>query len=173
MNKKAATQLRGIKFLFAGFGITFMLIIFYVWVAQSVSGQSTRQAEIITAQTEYRIMFSDLIRTYGIELADKDAKTASQIIKQYADNYATIDQGETSVNCETKGIDKECTLTISLHPVESEIWTASLLLAAPAPYLMIKALGLDEIRDVRQQTYLPTKNKQAMKFSLDIKVNLL
>lgn len=192
-NKKADTQLRGLSFLFSIFGIAFMLIIFYVWVGKEVTEQSKTQAEIMLGQTELRIFYSDLVLTKGTDLANKNTNEVEKIITDYTNDYATIDQGSASTSCTQNGIDKDCTLTINLHPALSTVWQASsfaILGATPAAYLlapagmilgpvagalsgaylMFKAIGLDIVKDTTQTTHLPNSNAQATTFTLRMKV---
>ncbi len=169
-NKKGVME--GPKLIFAGFVIAFSLIIFYLWVGSNITAQAKNQAETIAAETQLDIFFSQLIKTHGIEISSGDAE---QIITNYAKTAINIPKGDYSTSCSKAGLDKQCTLTVTLHETIGALITYSFFtpisaVTAPA-WVLIKLIGLNEIKNTQQEAYLPVKPAQAMKFSLTTKVN--
>ena len=180
-NKKGATQLRGLKFIFALFGIAFMLILFYVWMQKNITVQAKSQAETAASEIELRIMFSDFIRTHGIDISSKTPIELQTILQKFSEKQISIDKGGYTAECSQKGLDKECELTIKLHENLGEIldWSlfgagalalASVALPITAPALgilvVIKLIADKDLKNVEQETYLPVKGNKAMVFRL-------
>ncbi|MEM3154637.1 MAG: hypothetical protein QW165_03685 [Candidatus Woesearchaeota archaeon] len=154
--------------------IAILLIFFYIWVREDVSVASRNQAEIITAELEYRTFFSELIHAHGINIAHKDDGDVEDILEKYATNYATIPKGGYDASCHTEGIDKKCLLEITIYNAASTIWTATFFTGlgpytAPA-YILMKLTSLDILKTTSQEAYLPIKGGKAMKFTLDVSV---
>ncbi|GEM_PF-5856231 len=181
-HKKAATQLRGLKFLFAIIGIAFILIVFYVWVQKNVSSHAKQEAEITASEVELRAFYSQLINNHGTEIAQKSSGDVENIIDKYAHNYIGIPTGGYSTSCTTKGIDKDCVLTITLHETLATVtqWTmyASILTLpfnlgmtypATAALVALKLILNNAIKVVEQEAYLPIKGN-AMNFKLKTRV---
>ena len=122
-NKKAATT--ELIFLFSLFGIVLILSVFYVWIQKNITDQAKTQAESIAADLERRVYFSTLINEHGIDIANKDEDEVETIIEKYSEKYATIEKGDYDAICSTEGIDKECTLEITINDMTSKIWIAS------------------------------------------------
>ncbi len=164
LNHKAAFW--GFNYILAVFGIAFMLIIFYVSVQDDVKDSSKEQAEKLSSDVELHAFFSDLIHQYGIQIASGDAEG---IIERYA--AKTLPKGGYDADCTTKGTDKECTLTITLHETLSKILEWSMY-ASPisATWVMVKLAGLDSLTKTTHEAYLPVKPGAAMRFSLTTKV---
>ncbi len=170
-NKKGI--MRGITYIFSVFGIAFMLIIFYVWVQKDITGAAKEQAEIAASETELRIFFSELIKTHGdtIPISSDD----EQIIEQFARKQTTIDKGDYDADCSTEGIDKACTLTITLHETLSTALDWSYFVPGIGPTIwagnmMVKLIGLNIIQETEQTAYLPVKPDKATRFTLTTKV---
>lgn len=181
-HKKAATQLRGLKFLFAVMGIVFILLIFYVWVQKNVSHAAKQEAEITASEIELRTFYSDLIRTQGTEIAQKSSGDVENIIDKFAENYISVPNGGYSTDCTTTGIDKECTLTITLHEtlatvsqwgmymsIASTVTTLGMTYPITIAMVALKLIANDAIKVVEQEAYLPIQNN-AMKFKLKTRV---
>jgi len=173
-HKKGATQLRGLKFIFALFGIAFMFLMFYIWVQKNITAQSRSQAEIVSSEIELHIMFSDFIKTHGIDIASKTPNEIETILQKCAEKQILIDKGGYSADCSQSGNDKECELTITLHETLGAVlsWSlfASFILPSPLAVtgilVLIKLIVDRDIKDAEQEAYLPTPTKQAMKFKL-------
>lgn len=172
-NKKGATT--ELIFLFSLFGIVLILSVFYVWIQKNITDQAKTQAESIAADVERRVYFSTLINEHGIDIANKDEDEVETIIEKYSEKYATIEKGDYDAVCSTEGIDKECTLEITINDIASKIWIASFFniglntLTIPA-YVFMKALSLDILDQTKTSAYLPMTGNKAMKFTLDITV---
>ena len=168
-------QLQGLKLVFAIFVISFLLIVFYVWVSNNISAQTKKQAENIVAEVQFNRLFSELIKKHGIEIANKDTSDVEKLITNYATNSISITKGEYSTSCSNDGPDRECKLTITTHETLSKLATYSLFVPGVntviAPiWILIKLIGLDELQNTQQEAYLPVKPAHAMKFSLVMKV---
>lgn len=185
-HKKAATQLRGLKFVFALFGVVFMILMFYIWVQKNITAQAKTQAEITSSEIELRIFFSELIRKHGIEIAKEEPGKTAEIIAGFAKKHANIDKGGYTASCSKKGTDKECTLTITLHDVLGAIvdWTlfasgAALIPSLPiaivaTPLLVaLKQVVVGNLKEVFHETYLPLYPNQATHFKLNILVKVI
>ncbi len=172
-NKKAATT--ELIFLFSLFGIVLILSVFYVWIQKNITEQAKTQAESIAADLERRIFFSTLINEHGTDIANKDEDEVETIIEKYSEKQAKIEQGSYDAICTTQGIDKECTLEITINYITSAVWTATFfvpginVLTAPV-YILFKAIGIDIIDQTKTSAYLPMTGNKAMKFTLDITV---
>jgi hypothetical protein len=161
--------------VFAIFVISFLLIVFYIWVSNNITAHAKNQAENIAAEVQFNRLFSELIKKHGIDIANKDTNDVEKLITNYATNSISIPKGEYSTSCSKNGIDQECRLTITLHETLSKLATYSLfvpsvnIVTMPA-WILIKLIGLDELQNTQQESYLPVKPAQTMKFSLVMKV---
>jgi hypothetical protein len=166
-NKKGALQ--GLKLIFSIVVIVFLLIIFYVWIKDNVENSTKNQAETIAVEVELQNFFSELIKKHGIELSTKNAEN---IIESFAASYITFPKGSYDASCSGN---KDCTLVVTVNEKLSTIATLTYFVypvnLATAPIqIAIRLIGLDILRETKQEAYLPVKPAQAIPFSLAMKV---